>query len=60
MIVCDLAGVVEGKGVGLNPKLTPGDVIYVPRNPLISVTEVIPIIKDILSIIATTKSIAGW
>ncbi len=59
VIVCDLAGVVEGKGVGLNPKLTPGDVIYVPRNPFISVTEAIPIIRDILSIIATAKSIAG-
>lgn len=60
VVICDLSGILSGKGVGVNPDVSPGDVIYVPNNPLAQLSEVIPIVRDVLGLIGTVKGLMGW
>ena len=60
VVTCDLSGFIKGKGPSVNPKVAPGDVIYVPRSPFVKVSEVLPVVRDVLGIISTSKDIMGW
>ena len=42
-------GWVSGSGRGRNPKLQPGDVVYVPDNPFVSINEMISLITPMMS-----------
>ncbi|AAD35722.1 sugar transporter [Thermotoga maritima MSB8] len=58
--VCDLSGVLSGKGGGVNLNVSPGDVVFVPDNPLIQVTEALSIVNTIFSTIRNVKDVMGW
>lgn len=58
--ICDLSGIITGKGSSVNPNVSPGDVIYVPSSPAAQLSDVLPIVRDVLSIIVTSKNLFGW
>ncbi|KHC90346.1 polysaccharide export protein [Thermotoga sp. Mc24] len=58
--VCDLSGVLSGKGGGVNPNVAPGDVVFVPDNPLIQVTEALSIVNTVINTISNVKDFMGW
>ncbi|MEN3009293.1 SLBB domain-containing protein [Pseudothermotoga sp.] len=60
VIICDLSGIITGKGGGTNPTVSPGDVVYVPANPLTQLPDILPVVRDILSIITASKQLMGW
>ncbi|MCS7175852.1 SLBB domain-containing protein [Pseudothermotoga sp.] len=60
VIICDLSGIITGKGGGTNPTISPGDVVYVPTNPLAQLPDILPVVRDILSIITASKQLMGW
>ncbi len=55
--ICDLSGIIMGKGSSVNPNVSPGDVIYVPSSPAAQLSDVLPIVRDVLSIIVTSKNL---
>jgi len=59
-VICDLSGMVTGKGGFVNPRVGPGDIIYVPRSPTMELPEVIAVVKNLMDIISASKSILGW
>ncbi|MDI3517640.1 MAG: polysaccharide biosynthesis/export protein, partial [Thermotogota bacterium] len=59
-VICDLSGMVTGKGGFVNPSVGPGDIIYVSRSPTMELPEVIAVVKNLMDIISTSKSILGW
>lgn len=59
VVICDLSGIITGKGGGINPNVSPGDVVYVPSNPLAQLPDVLPVVRDLLSIITMGKSLLG-
>ncbi|PLV59342.1 SLBB domain-containing protein [Thermotoga sp. KOL6] len=58
--VCDLSGVLSGKGGGVNPNVAPGDVVFVPDNPLIQITEALSIVNTIMNTVRNVKDVMGW
>jgi len=58
--VCDLSGVLSGKGGGVNPNVAPGDVVFVPDNPLIQVTEALSIVNTVINTISNVRDFMGW
>ncbi|GAB4311278.1 SLBB domain-containing protein [Pseudothermotoga elfii] len=54
-VLCDLSGTLKGKSVASNPNVSPGDVIFVPDNPLMNIVDMIPIIQDLISIISDVQ-----
>ncbi|MGJ8455339.1 SLBB domain-containing protein [Pseudothermotoga sp. U03pept] len=56
-IVCDLSGTMRGKPTSSNPNVSPGDVIFVPDNPLMNVIDVIPIITSVVDLISDVQGL---
>ncbi|MEJ5230047.1 MAG: SLBB domain-containing protein, partial [Pseudothermotoga sp.] len=56
-IVCDLSATMRGKPASSNPDVSPGDVIFVPDNPLMNIVDVIPIINSVISLINNVQGL---
>lgn len=56
-IVCDLSGTLKGRPTTGNPNVSPGDVIFVPDNPLMSIVDMIPIITSIVGLISDVQGL---
>ncbi|MFN3283804.1 MAG: polysaccharide biosynthesis/export family protein, partial [Pseudothermotoga sp.] len=56
-ILCDLSGTLRGRPATNNPNLSPGDVIFVPDNPLMSVVDMIPVIKSVIDLINSVQGL---
>ncbi len=42
---------IDKKAIGKNPKLKPGDIVFVPDNPIVSITDMISIINGMISFV---------
>jgi len=56
-VVCDLSGTMRGKPTTANPSVSPGDVIFVPDNPLMNIVDLIPIISSVVSLISDVQGL---
>jgi len=48
--IYDMSWIDAGK-VGKNPELNPGDIVYVPDNPIVSVLDMMSIISGMISFV---------
>lgn len=56
-IVCDLSGTLKGRPTTGNPNVSPGDVVFVPDNPLMSIVDIIPIISSVVDLISDVRGL---
>lgn len=56
-LICDLSGTLKGRPTTSNPNVSPGDVIFVPDNPLMNIVDVIPIINSVIGLINNVQGL---
>lgn len=56
-ILCDLSGTLKGRPATNNPNLSPGDVVFVPDNPLMSIVDMIPVVKSVIDLINSVQGL---
>ena len=56
-IVCDLSATLRGRPARDNPLVSPGDVIFVPDNPLMNIIDLIPVVNSMINLIQNAQQI---